>query len=336
MKKIIFLIVLTTTFSAIASDVTLPNVFVANQPAVASEVNGNFGAVKIAVDDNNTRLAALELLVTQLQNDLADANNTINSLNSRLVAVEDNSVLDLDGLLVYSEFYGYPTAEFRAVNVQVNSGAPYTDSPVNGLGNIIIGYNEVDGGRLFCSNGEYTDSVNCIGNGFIWDRDVHRGSHNLILGIGNSYDNYSSIINGIGNVVNGDYSVVLSGINNMASNEYATVTTGLGNIANGLYSSVSGGFENTSNGAYSSISGGRNSEASGHSSSINGGYLGLASGSNSSINGGWNNQATGVSSSISGGRDNLASGYSSNVSGGESGIASGDLDWVAGTLFEDL
>ena len=41
---------------AMAGEVTLPNTFSANTPAVADEVNANFTAVKTAVDDNNNRV----------------------------------------------------------------------------------------------------------------------------------------------------------------------------------------------------------------------------------------------------------------------------------------
>jgi len=43
-----------------ASGVTIPNSFTAGTAAVAAEVNGNFDAVKAAVDDNDSRLNALE------------------------------------------------------------------------------------------------------------------------------------------------------------------------------------------------------------------------------------------------------------------------------------
>lgn len=39
-----------------ASDMTIPNSFTADTPAVAAEVNNNFSAAKAAVDDNNARI----------------------------------------------------------------------------------------------------------------------------------------------------------------------------------------------------------------------------------------------------------------------------------------
>lgn len=48
------------SFSVHASDLTIPNVFTAGTAAVADEVNGNFGAVEAAVNDNDSRISALE------------------------------------------------------------------------------------------------------------------------------------------------------------------------------------------------------------------------------------------------------------------------------------
>ena len=225
-----------TAYSVFASDLSIPNVFVANTPAVASEVNGNFGAVEMAVDDNNSRIAALEATVVNLQ-------NAINSLNSRLTSVENNTVLELDGLLGYSEFNGYPTAEFRAVNLQINNGLSSTFSTPNGLGNIIIGFNETSAiAPEFCSNPIYTDSVNCIGNGFLWERNVRRGSHNLVLGINNSYSNYGSYIGGFRNIVNAPYASVFAGFENEASGQNATISGGARNYANATRAHISGGW----------------------------------------------------------------------------------------------
>ena len=303
-----------TAYSVFASDLSIPNVFVANTPAVASEVNGNFGAVEMAVDDNNSRIAALEATVVSLQ-------NAINSLNSRLTSVENNTVLELDGLLGYSEFNGYPTAEFRAVNLQINNGLSSTFSTPNGLGNIIIGFNETSAiAPEFCSNPIYTDSVNCIGNGFLWERNVRRGSHNLVLGINNSYSNYGSYIGGFRNIVNAPYASVFAGFENEASGQNATISGGARNYANATRAHISGGWDN---------------RATARDTNVSGGFNNTANGDYTNVSGGFNNTASGNYSSVSGGINNTASGNYSSVSGGDSRSAVGKDDWVAGSLFED-
>ena len=48
------------SIAANASELTTPNTFAAGEPAVAAEVNENFGAIEAAVNDNNARIEALE------------------------------------------------------------------------------------------------------------------------------------------------------------------------------------------------------------------------------------------------------------------------------------
>ncbi|MBA1330858.1 transcriptional regulator, partial [Candidatus Endoriftia persephone str. Guaymas] len=81
--------------SAIASEVTIPNTFSAGSPAVASEVNANFSAVKTAVDDNNRRADELEALANKLDSDmtaaLTEANNRLSALESQLAQMVGGS-----------------------------------------------------------------------------------------------------------------------------------------------------------------------------------------------------------------------------------------------------
>lgn len=60
--KTSFAVFLTSLLSAstLASELDVPNDFVAGTPAVAVEVNANFAAVEVAVNDNAARVAALE------------------------------------------------------------------------------------------------------------------------------------------------------------------------------------------------------------------------------------------------------------------------------------
>ena len=307
-------------FNTYASELIIPNVFTANQPAVAADVNANFTATKTSVDDNNNRLENLEAAVTSMLSTIIDQQNTITQLQADLSAVENNTVLELDGLLQYALIDGYDTAEFTNVNVQINNGTGDTDEIVNGKGNLIIGYNEISSLEpFFCSDPQYTDSVNCIGNLEIWAKNVRTGSHNLILGQNNSFAQYSSLIAGRYNVSNGIRANVLGG-------SY--------NISTGTESSISGGSNNNASGALSNISGGSFNTSSGFYSSISGGYLNNATDFFSNVSGGRENTASGQYSNISGGRMNIANGNYSIVSGGFNRDALGTDDWVAGTLFE--
>lgn len=59
-KLIAIILVLTPALYAVAGEVDIPNQFSAGTRAVAAEVNANFDAVEVAVDDNAARIAALE------------------------------------------------------------------------------------------------------------------------------------------------------------------------------------------------------------------------------------------------------------------------------------
>lgn len=67
---------------SIAGNVTLPHTFVAGTPAKAAEVNGNFEAVKTAVDNNFSLIGALQTAVTTLQ-------STVGTLTGRVTTVEE-------------------------------------------------------------------------------------------------------------------------------------------------------------------------------------------------------------------------------------------------------
>jgi len=113
-------------------------------------------------------------------------------------------------------------------NVYIRNGLGSTvNNGFNGLGNLILGYNE--GRNQGASN-----------------PDVRTGSHNLIVGVGANYARNASII---------------TGINNSSGNNFASVYGGTGNSANATFSSVVGGFNNFTTGGWATILGGRDRTA---------------------------------------------------------------------------
>jgi len=119
------------------------------------------------------------------------------------------------------------TLRFEGINVQVVNGQGETDT-TNGLGNLIVGYNEL--GNL---------------NG-----DDRTGSHNLVTGIQNSFSSYGGLVAGRSNTVSGQWSSVSGGFNNTASDSYSSVSGGRQNTASGNYSSVSGGLSRSASVIY--------------------------------------------------------------------------------------
>lgn len=258
--------------AAYAGSLTIPHTFTAGTPAVASQVNANFSATRLAVNDNDARITALESQVAALQSQLA-------GLQTQLAAINASTVMSLEPYLSLINVPDpndaqvvYPTIRLSAVNLQIRAAG--TGNPT-GLGNLIIGNNELFSGTLDshfrCSNGEYDDGPNCVFNGGTWATNHRSGSNNLIVGGRHRYS--------------ANYGVVFGDANTSSSN-YAVVTGGSSNIARGEYSAISGGYAGVASGSRSSVSGGNQSTASGRWSSVSGGHRGLASGESSSVSGG--------------------------------------------------
>ena len=196
---------------------------------------------------------------------------------------------------------------FTGINLQIRDGTGDTQcaGPCNGLGNLIIGYDE--------SRTSGSDKS---------------GSHNFVVGMNHNYQSFGGVVVGFENTVSGAFSSVSGGNANEASGDRSSVSGGNNNIASGTFSSVVAGFDNEASGRESSVSGGVHNEASGLLSSVSGGGV---SGPIGTVG----NVASGEKSSVSGGQANVASGAFSSVSGGLAGIASGIHDWIAGALFQD-
>lgn len=258
-----------------AGSVSIPNSFTAGEPAVAAEVNANFDAVKTAVDDNDSRIAALEATIATLQ-------ETVTAQAATITSLQNNSVLALDGRLLFvTDSNGYPTAQFTGVNVQVINGVD--QNTTNGVGNLIVGYNtdRADGlisSLAVCSVGVYADQTSCEAFGGIWAVSHKSGSHNLVGGDRNSYSRTGGLVFGLNNVINGRDAVVTGGYNNVASGERGNINGGSYNVASGVGSNISAGTRNVASGDGSSISGGRDNIASGLNSSVGGGVSRNATG----------------------------------------------------------
>lgn len=246
--------------------------------------------------------------VTTLQSQVTDQAGKVLALEEKTAPMSVNTI------------HGKKAVVFRAVNLHVQSGSGSTTSTPNGLGNLVIGYD----------NGAAENKT---------------GSHNLILGNGHTYTSYGGIVSGNGNQItgasasaiggtsneaSGTNSVVLAGRLNKATNSQAVVSGGSSNTASGLYSSVSGGSTNTATGDSSSVSGGTYNKAEGFDSSISGGYLNIANGNYSSVTGGQQNSALGSGSSILGGTSNIAEGNYSSIAGGSNNKATAQSTSVSG------
>lgn len=175
------------------------------------------GAVTCEVDDAGTggdgdTLAGLDCNLNQV----ARWNGAAWVCSDQLTELQTR-VAALESLLTHFSREGNEIT-IEGANLHVVNGLTGTNT-INGLGNLIIGYNELRG-----------DESN--------DRS---GSHMLVLGSENNYNAYGGIVAGIHNETSGNWATVTGGLKNIASGEAASVSGGEENIAGGLASSVSGG-----------------------------------------------------------------------------------------------
>ena len=208
---------------------------------------------------------------------------TIQELQARIEALEA-SLAGLEEVLsgvtrAVDTSTGKDTLYFDGVNVAIRSGSGATDGAVNGLGNLIIGYNE--------SN-----------------LDTHTGSHNFVMGKSNSYTSYGAMVSGFNNSSQGPYaSVIGGGENNNAVGWRSVILGGEANTTNGHTTVIAGGAGNSADARYSVIAGSDRGTTTGDFSRIFGGGYNTASGTGAVIFGGWRNRAVGRVDVIIGGDD---------------------------------
>lgn len=207
-----------------------------------------------AIEESKTLTAGSETLVERLDalEKLVSAQASMIKNQRKLIRKMSNDVNDIRKIsnpMSISEngrdFY------FSGVNVHIVNGTGTTFGDANGLGNLIIGYNELRG----------------------WENaeNIRIGSHNLSIGRGNNYSSFGGLVVGYGNSISSLYSSVVGGSRNISSGPYSSVSGGNNNSASGIASSVTGGNNNTATGEFSVISGGRKNIAAGAYSSVAGG-----------------------------------------------------------------
>jgi hypothetical protein len=157
------------------------------------------GANAIALQTTVTALAAT---VTGLTTSLAAAQTQIAALQATLA-----DVTRVGSML-----------RFSGMNLQVVDGTGSTDGPVNGLGNLIVGYNEARG-----------------------TGDNRTGSHNLIVGSQQNYASFGGFVAGMFNSVAAPWASVSGGHSNKASSGASSVSGGGRNIASGNSTAIGGG-----------------------------------------------------------------------------------------------
>ncbi len=202
---------------------------------------------------------ALTACITGFFAPSAAAQLTWSSTRIPALTPEQQEILSHQSIVYLDDGQGgtVKTLRIEGINVQVVNGAGSTQTQ-NGLGNLIVGYNE-------------------LGNP---NGDDRTGSHNISFGEANSFSSFGGLVGPNNNTISGPFASVSGGTSNTASGYYASVSGGWNNTASSLCASVSGGFQDTASSGYSSVSGGRGNQATGFHSSVSGGLSRSVSGSN--------------------------------------------------------
>ena len=288
------------------------------------------GQIAKRVQSNNHNIGHHYVCVpeTDLSGEVAELKAVVESQNDVITTLQ-TTVAELQAKLECMSKTG-DDVYFTGCNVHIRNGMGATGPGVNGLGNLIVGYNE---------------DATSIPVDPPLDPSVRTGSHNIVVGPGHSYTDRGGLVVGAGNRITAQFATVTGGFNNTASGASSSVSGGYNNVASGNLSSVRGGGGNLAVGSVSTVTGGQQNIASGTASSVSGGGQNTASGDSSSVsggqsntaggqippfqpfasvNGGFGNVASGFAASVSGGGDNNASGFAASISGGQLNIASGE------------
>ncbi|MEM9305192.1 MAG: hypothetical protein AAGE01_23985 [Pseudomonadota bacterium] len=264
----------------------------------------------------------------------ADVDQLIEALIDRIEALEaangESSSAAMTRLVEALTVEG-DTLRLDGVNLQLTSGVgattPNSDFQ-NGLGNLILGYNA----------------------GADLDRS---GTHNLVIGDGNSWVGSTGVVVGGGHSI-GDRAVALGG----ASNTALAGSIALGGAQNSARQSSSvliggllneapdgseiegdadpsdnvviGGRGNRGVGSASVVIAGTGNGAPGLNAAVLGGANNEAPGTNAVVVGGFRNRAFGAAATTLGGAENSASGPESTVSGGRFNRARGENAGIFG------
>ena len=188
-------------FSALFVLVLIPSVVYAENPGITSLKH---------------QVVMLTEIVKDIQTDLEKTHTELLSTQAELAMIKNNTVLDLDGRLTLTQDTdGNDTILFEGVNVQVVNGAGSTNS-VNGLGNVVIGYN--------------------MNSGVSANR---QGSHNIILSDEQSYPDTQEVVT---EKIISNHDLSLTVINNLSTLVGASQLTSIG-----ADRTVSVGRDNTEN-----------------------------------------------------------------------------------------
>ena len=247
--------------ATLEASVAAQGTLIATLTEAVEALQANNEALNAVVSNNTISIGSLyenyslqDSKITDLQNTGIDINTELTNLqgnvgflDEQLETLATSPIFDLGAYISVVDSHEFingligPHVIFEGVNVHVRNISGSTDGYPDGLGNLLVGYNEEP------------DNMQ------EWLRS---GSHNLIVGPKHTYTGYGSFIAGFGNgtIIHGPYATVTGGQNNQATGLASTVSGGYSNNAGNDFSTVSGGELNRAIYDYSTVSGGFNQE----------------------------------------------------------------------------
>jgi hypothetical protein len=244
------------------------------------------------------------------------AGNTADAAAADQIATMQNTIAALQDKFRHitsaTNDQGNPEVVITGANLRIVNGRGVTHCFVgepncpNGLGNLIVGYNELRSTDPSC-----TFPTVC--------EDIRTGSHNIVVGAENNFQSDGGLVVSDISDITGVSSAVVGGFRNTASGARAVVVGALDSRASSTGAVVVGGDNNTASGAGATVSGGSNNTASGDDATVSGGDSNTASGL--------------FNATVSGGNNNTASGsFATTVSGGQGITQAQDGGWAAGSF----
>lgn len=178
----------------------------AKNPFVAMQAQ--IDALKAQVDLLTSNMGKLPTpeTINAMKEDISKMQGTVTALDKKAVDIIPGlaDYLKVDKTTVLQGVNG-PHILFTGVNVHVRNGSQATNNnelPYQGLGNLIIGYNE---------NTTPTPTL------------TRTGSHNLVGGSMHSFSSYGGMVFGYQNTISGPYANVVGGSVNLAQGSNSTV-----------------------------------------------------------------------------------------------------------------
>jgi hypothetical protein len=228
-------------------------------PALAAE-----GGLPEEIAALKKEIAELQSQAQSLQNQITTQQEQITSLQTALATVQSNKALALGPFVTVDPnpergVIG-PNIVFSGANIHIVSGSGattdnfFSGGSLTGLGNLIIGYDEV------------------LSPGGVGPDD-RGGSHNLVIGMNHRFTNraFGGLVAGESNQINAEGASVSGGNFNTAGGSFTSVSGGQQNNAFGVSSSVSSGLVNTANASFASVTGGLGNRANATGSTVLGG-----------------------------------------------------------------